>query len=67
MKTQQIKYSEALELVKAKRPFVNPNSGFAQQLKLYEDLCNYFLNFLFIFYFKFYLIICFFINLFNSY
>ncbi|CCV02518.1 Dual specificity phosphatases [Armadillidium vulgare iridescent virus] len=31
---------DALEYVKAKRPIVNPNKGFIQQLKLFENFLN---------------------------
>ena len=36
IKSQKMKYNEALILLKSKREKVNPNSGFAEQLKEYE-------------------------------
>ena len=36
IKSQKMKYDEALKLLKSKREKVNPNIGFAEQLKAYE-------------------------------
>ena len=36
MWTQHLKYKEALEKVKEKRPLVGPNEGFEKQLEMFE-------------------------------
>ena len=36
MWTQHLKYKEALEKVKEKRPYVGPNEGFEKQLEMFE-------------------------------
>ncbi|ENN72704.1 hypothetical protein YQE_10642, partial [Dendroctonus ponderosae] len=38
MKKYRLSYSEALQMVKAKRKVVHPNDGFVAQLKLYKDM-----------------------------
>lgn len=38
MKINNCSYAEAFQLVKRERPAVNPNPGFVNQLKLYEEL-----------------------------
>ncbi|RIA98478.1 protein-tyrosine phosphatase-like protein [Glomus cerebriforme] len=38
MKSHKVSYDDAFNLVHSKRPAISPNSGFQQQLKLYESL-----------------------------
>lgn len=38
MKKYNLTYSEAFERVKTRRDIINPNEGFVQQLKLYEEM-----------------------------
>jgi protein-tyrosine phosphatase len=37
MKTQNLSFSEAFDLVKKKRPIIHPNQGFKNQLLQYEQ------------------------------
>lgn len=38
MATQQLRYKEALFIIKRVRPFVNPNPGFMEQLKIFHEM-----------------------------
>ncbi|CAO3641834.1 unnamed protein product [Mucor fragilis] len=40
MATQKLRWKEALAIIKQTRPFVNPNPGFIEQLKLFQEM-NY--------------------------
>ena len=40
IKSQELSFEDALELVKSKRSMVNPNSGFQEQLREYEKNCR---------------------------
>jgi hypothetical protein len=38
MATLKLRYKEALAIIKRVRPFVNPNPGFIEQLKLFQGM-----------------------------
>lgn len=38
MATQKLRWKEALAIIKRTRPFVNPNPGFINQLKLFQEM-----------------------------
>lgn len=40
MATQRLRYKVALAMIKQTRPFVNPNPGFINQLRLFQEM-NY--------------------------
>lgn len=40
MATQKLRWKAALAIIKRTRPFVNPNPGFIEQLKLFQEM-NY--------------------------
>lgn len=40
MATRRLRWKEALAIIKQTRPFVNPNPGFIEQLKLFQEM-NY--------------------------
>ncbi|KAG2209251.1 hypothetical protein INT47_005543 [Mucor saturninus] len=43
MATQKLRYKAALALIKQTRPFINPNPGFLNQLRLFQEM-NYQFN-----------------------
>lgn len=38
MYKKKLRYKEALAIIKQTRPFVNPNPGFIEQLKLFKEM-----------------------------
>lgn len=40
MRKNSLKFEEAFKVVKNKRSIIDPNSGFIEQLKRYEDILN---------------------------
>lgn len=38
MATQKLRYKAALAIIKRTRPFINPNPGFMNQLKLFQEM-----------------------------